>query len=177
MNSNNCTIIEIVADFIFFVVIGSNDDIKNYIKNIKNKNPNDIYISLKIDVPIVNELKKLELQYKKKIGIESGSESAQSFAFAQDSYIIRSRNKPTDILNKKTFMLMVLENIDNSKMVLKFPKLELHDDDDPEVVVLNWVSSIHSTTNSVILKNIKKTIKPITLVGYKNDILVYTAKI
>jgi len=70
MNSNNCTIIEIVADFIFFVVIGSNDDIKNYIKNIKNKNPNDIYISLKIDVPIVNELKKLELQYKKKIIIE-----------------------------------------------------------------------------------------------------------
>ena len=28
MNSNNCTIIEIVADFIFFVVIGSNEEIK-----------------------------------------------------------------------------------------------------------------------------------------------------
>jgi hypothetical protein len=177
MNTNNCTIIEIVADFIFFVVIGSNDDIKNYIKNIKNKNPNDIYISLKIDVPIVNEIKKLELQYKKKIGIESGSESAQSFASAQDSYIIRSRNKTNDILSKKTFMLMVLENIDDTKMVLKFPKLELHDDDDPEVVVMNWVSNIHKIENNIIIKNIKKTIKPITLVGYKNDILVYTAKI
>ena len=177
MNSNNCTIIEIVADFIFFVVIGSNDDIKNYIKNIKNKNPNDIYISLKIDVPIVNELKKLESQYKKKIIIESGSESAQSFAFAQDSYIIRSRNKQNDILTKKTFMLMVLETVDNSKMILKFPKLELHDDDDPEVVVMNWVSNIHKIENNIIIKNIKKTIKPITLVGYKNDILVYTAKI
>lgn len=177
MNSNNCTIIEIVADFIFFVVIGSNDDIKNYIKNIKNKNPNDIYISLKIDVPIVNELKKLESQYKKKIIIESGSESAQSFAFAQDSYIIRSRNKQNDVLNKKTFMLMVLETVDDSKMILKFPKLELHDDDDPEVVVMNWVSNIHKIENNIIIKNIKKTIKPITLVGYKNDILVYTAKI
>jgi len=177
MNSNNCTIIEIVADFIFFVVIGSHDDIKNYIKNIKNKNPNDIYISLKIDVPIVNELKKLELQYKKKIIIESGSESAQSFAFAQDSYIIRSRNKQNDILNKKTFMLMVLETVDESKMILKFPKLELHDDDDPEVVVMNWISNIHKIENNIIIKNIKKTIKPITLVGYKNDILVYTAKI
>ena len=177
MNTNNCTIIEIVADFIFFVVIGSNDDIKNYIKNIKNKNLNDIYISLKIDIPIVNELKKLETQYNKKIIIESGSESAQSFAFAQDSYIIRSKNKSTDILNKKSCMLMVLESIDETKMILKFPKLELHDDDDPEVVVMNWVSAIHNTTNSITLKNIKKTIKPITLVGYKNDILVYTAKI
>ena len=177
MNTNNCTIIEIVADFIFFVVIGSNDDVKNYIKNIKNKNPNDIYISLKIDIPIVNELKKLESLYKKKIIIESGSESAQSFAFAQDSYIIKSKNKPTDILNKKSCMLMVLELIDDTKMLLKFPKLELHDDDDPEVVVMNWVSTIHNTTNSITLKNIKKTIKPITLVGYKNDILVYTAKI
>lgn len=177
MNSNNCTIIEIVADFIFFVVIGSNEDIKNYIKNIKNKNPKDIYISLKIDVPIVNELKKLETQYKKKIIIESGAESAQSFAFAQDSYIIRSRNKPNDILNKKTFMLMVLETVDDSKMILKYPKLELHDDDDPEVVVMNWVSNIHKIENNIIIKNIKKSIKPITLVGYKNDILVYTATI
>ena len=177
MNSNNCTIIEIVADFIFFVVIGSNEEIKNYIKNIKNKNPNDIYISMKIDVPIVNEIKYLEAIYKKKIQIESGSESAQSFAFAQDSYIIRSRNKPTDIISKKTCMLMVLETVNESKMILKFPKIELHDDDDPEVVVMNWVSNVQNITNNVTLKNIKKTIKPITLVGYKNDILVYTAKI
>lgn len=177
-NSNNCTIIEIVADFIFFVVIGSNDEIKNYIKNIKNKNANNIYISLKIDVPIVNEIKKLEKKYIKKITIESGSESAQSFAFAQDSYIIKNKNVSTDMLNKKTFMLMVLESIDDSsKMILKFPKLELHDDDDPEVVVMNWVSYMHNTKNSITIKNIKKTIKPITLVGYKNDILVYTAKI
>lgn len=177
MNANNCTIIEIVADFIFFVVIGLNDDIKTYIKNIKNKNINDVYISLKIDVPIVNEIKKLEMKYKKKISIESGSESAQSFAFAQDSYIIRSRNNPTDVLNKKTFMLMVLESVDSTKMILKFPKLELHDDDDPEVVLMNWVSTLHSTTSSITIKNIKKTMKPITLVGYRNDILVYTAKI
>jgi len=62
-------------------------------------------------------------------------------------------------------------------MILKYPKLELHDDDDPEVVVMNWVSNIHKIENNIIIKNIKKTIKPITLVGYKNDILVYTAKI
>jgi hypothetical protein len=177
MNSNNCTIIEIVADFIFFVVIGSNEDIKNYIKNIKNKNPNDIYISLKIDVPIVNELTKLELIYKKKISIESGSESAQSFAFAQESYIIRNKNKSKDTLDKRNYMLMVLEYVNENKMILKYPKLELHDDDDPEIVVMNWVSSLHNSQNNVVIKNIKKTIKPITLVGYKNDILVYTAQI
>jgi hypothetical protein len=177
MNSNNCTIIEIVADFIFFVVIGSNEEIKNYIKNIKNKNPTDIYISLKIDVPIVNAIKNLETIYKKKIQIELGSESAQSFAFAQDSYIIKSKNKQSDNVSKKTYMLMVLESVSDTKMILKFPKIELHDDDDPEVVLMNWVSNVHNITNNITLKNIKKSIKPITLVGYKNDILVYTAKI
>jgi hypothetical protein len=44
-------------------------------------------------------------------------------------------------------MLMVLENVDETKMILKYPKLELHDDDDPEVVVMNWVSNIHKIEN------------------------------
>jgi hypothetical protein len=178
MSNNNCTIIEIVADYIFFVVTGTDSEIKNYIKNMKNNDKN-IYISLKIDKPIVNELSKLEKLYNKKIIIETGSESAQSFAFAQDSYIIKSKNFSisNDNLNKKTHMLMILENLNSNKMILKYPKLELHDDDDPEVVVMNWVLNSNDIKNNFIIKNIKKTIKPLTLVGYRNDILVYSANI
>ena len=136
------------------------------------------FISLRIDIPISFSCDKLEKKYGE-INIENGSESAQSYAFAQDSYIIKSKNfnLSNDITNKKTHMLMILEYVDSNKMILKYPKLELHDDDDPEVVVMNWVSNVQNITNNVTLKNIKKTIKPITLVGYKNDILVYTAKI
>ena len=67
---------------------------------------------------------------------------------------------------------MVLEN-DGINKRLRFPKLELHDQDDPEEVVLEWVKD----TTGYIPKTLKKTIKPISIVGFNDDILVYTAKI
>ena len=77
------------------------------------------------------------------------------------------------MFNKKiTHMLMIIEEINGVKK-LKFPKLELHDQDDPESVVLEWIKE----KGGYIPKTIKKTIKPISIVGYKDDILVYSAKI
>ena len=40
-------------------------------------------------------------------------------------------------------------------------------------IVLKWVK----VNGGKISKNMKKTIKPITLVGFNEDILVYTAKL
>jgi len=69
-------------------------------------------------------------------------------------------------------MLMMLED-DGINKKLKFPKLELHDQDDPEEVVLDWVKEV----GGYVPKSLKKTIKPISIVGFNDDILVYTAKI
>jgi len=88
--------------------------------------------------------------------------------------IIKNKNNSLDAMfnNKITHMLMIIED-DNGVKKLKFPKLELHDQDDPEEVVLEWVKQF----GGYVPKSLKKTIKPISIVGYNDDILVYTAKI
>ncbi len=155
-------------------MMGSQTEIEQYCKILSKKNDvNQKFISLRIDIPISFACEKLEKNYGK-IFIESGTESAQSYAFAQDSYIIKNKqqNSFESMFNKKTHMLMILED-DNGVKKLKFPKLELHDQDDPEIVVLDWIKDIDGN----IPKMIKKTIKPISIVGCNDDILVYSAKI
>ena len=177
MSNKKCTIIEIVADYIYFVMMGTHTEIEEYCKLLSKKNINHIndikYISLRIDIPISFACEKLEKNYGK-IFIETGTESAQSYAFAQDSYIIKNKNNSLDTMfnTKITHMLMIIEDINGVKK-LKFPKLELHDQDDPESIVLDWIKEI----SGYIPKTIKKTIRPISIVGYNDDILVYTAKI
>ena len=175
MSNKKCTIIEIVADYIYFVMTGTQFEIEDYCKILKEKYNNDStdFLSLRIDIPISFSCDKLEKQYGEII-IENGTESAQSYAFAQDSYIVKNKIETYDSMfnNRRTHMLMILEKDGNAKK-LKFPKLELHDQDDPEEVVLDWVKEFGGN----IPKTLKKTIKPISIVGYNEDILVYTAKL
>ena len=175
MSNKKCTIIEIVADYIYFVMTGTQFEIEDYCKILKKKYNNDSisFLSLRIDIPISFSCDKLEKEYGEII-IENGTESAQSYAFAQDSYIVKNKIETYDSMfnNKRTHMLMILEKEGNIRKI-KFPKLELHDQDDPEEVVLDWVKEFGGN----IPKSLKKTIKPISIVGYNEDILVYTAKI
>ena len=175
MSNKKCTIIEIVADYIYFVMTGTQFEIEDYCKILKKKYNNITidFLSLRIDIPISFSCDKLEKDYGN-IMIENGTESAQSYAFAQDSYIVKNKTETYDSMfnSRRTHMLMILEKDGNIRK-LKFPKLELHDQDDPEEVVLDWVKEFGGN----IPKTLKKTIKPISIVGYNEDILVYTAKI
>ena len=85
MSNKKCTIIEIVADYIYFVMTGTQFEIEDYCKILKEKYNNDStdFLSLRIDIPISFSCDKLEKQYGEII-IENGTESAQSYAFAQD---------------------------------------------------------------------------------------------
>jgi hypothetical protein len=176
MSNKKYTIIEIVADYIYFVITGTQNEIEDYCKILSKKQPSCEFICMRIDIPISFGIEKLENKYGP-IMIENGSESAQSYAFAQESYIIKNKNDLFESMfnTKITHMLMVLENNSNNEnsKKIRFPKLELHDQDDPEEVVLEWVKE----SSGYISKSLKKTIKPISIVGYNDDILVYTAKI
>ena len=175
MSNKKCTIIEIVADYIYFVMTGTQFEIEDYCKILKKKYNNITieFLSFRIDIPISFSCDKLEKDYGN-IMIENGTESAQSYAFAQDSYIVKNKTETYDSMfnSRRTHMLMILEK-DGNVRKLKFPKLELHDQDDPEEVVLDWVKEFGGN----IPNTLKKTIKPISIVGYNEDILVYTAKI
>ena len=65
---------------------------------------------------------------------------------------------------------MVINN-DVQNHTLSFPKMELNDDGDPEKTIFDWIKS-HTVK---IPKSIKKTLKPITLVGTNDEILVFSA--
>lgn len=178
MENKKYTVIEVVADYIYFVITGSFNSINKFIDNISsNKKLVDRkFIPVRIDVPLAFSTDKLEKMHNIKIIIEEGAESAQSFAFARHSFIYNKTNSQEDFFNGSTYMLVELEILDNNNedyYKLKFPKLELQDDDDPEEVLLKWVKHNGCKVSS----NMKKTIKPITLVGCNEDILVYTAKI
>jgi len=178
--SENCTIMEIVADYIYFVIIGNKEDLVCLSKLFRQYNDiNNIsktYIITRLDIPISYKYEVWENEFNKKIVFDYGIESAQSYAIAQEQFIFStlkgskhnlSNTKEPD-LNEK-YMLLILES-DN---IIHFPKLDLHDDDDPEEIILSWINKIIGH----IPDKIKKTIKPISLVGYNDDILVYIANI
>jgi len=178
MENKKYTIIEIIADYIYFVITGSYIGVNKFIKNLNNnkKYNNRKFLSVRIDIPLAFTIDKLEHKHNIKIIIDEGTESAQSFTIARHSFINSKNDIHEELINKTTYMLIELEeNIINSDIIykLKFPKLDLCDNDDPEEVVLKWVR-----INGYKVTNImKKTIKPLSLVGYNEDILVYTAKI
>ena len=64
-------------------------------------------------------------------------------------------------------MLMMIEND-----VLRFPKIDLLEED-PEKMIIDWIKKYNGQVPDII----KHTIKPLSLVGLDDEILVYSAKL
>jgi hypothetical protein len=154
----NYNVIEIVADFIYLAIIGEKINIQNYIDSLIKKD-NTYYFISRINVSVSFKADKLQRKFGKII-IDEGIERAQSYICAKHN----SQNK---------YMLICLEKHE-SYYILKFPKLHLVDNDDPEKIICNWIIN---NTSDPLKKSIQKSIKPISLVGFNDEILVYTAKI
>ena len=174
MQNKKCTIIEIVADYIYFVMTGNYHAINSFAKKLNRviKDKHIKFVPAKIGVPISFICERLKQSYKKEIHIQSGTESCQAYALAHDSYILKNKNKNTDDTSCRTHMLLILEDL-GDKILLHYPKIELHKEDDPKEIVFDWIRGIGCD----ISKTIKKTIKPISLIGCDEDILLYTAKL
>ena len=158
----NYNVIEIVADFIYLAIIGDKINIQNYISNIIKKD-NTYYFISRINVSVSFKADKLQRKFGKII-IDEGIERAQSYICAKHN-------------SKSKYMLLCLEKHE-TYYILKFPKLNLIDNDDPEKIIFNWI--IDNTSELFInslQKSLKKNIKPISLVGFNDEILVYSAKI
>jgi hypothetical protein len=155
------TIIEVYADFIYFIAVGDKTEIRNFVDelNKSNKDSGIKYLASRIDIPLTICCEQLQKTIKKRIEIAPSIESAQSHAFAQG-------------FKKRSYTVVVLEDV-GDKSTVSFPRLELNDDDDPEELIIKWLKKrVHK-----IPKGIKKTIRPVTLVGPDEDILVYVAKL
>lgn len=169
-NKNKQTIIEISADYIYFVIIGEKKILKDFSKQLETycNDPNKTFIITRLDIPLLFRYDKIKKNYNNIKIIDNAIESAQSYAFAQEQFIFPKQNKKF-IEEDKTInhMLMVIDN-----NILRFPKIDLIDED-PEQMIIEWIKKNYGS----IPEQLKKSIKPLSLVGYDNEILVYSAKI
>jgi len=160
---NQVTIIEITADFLYIVVLGDKSSIDDLIANIKKShNSNETkYIAVKMDIPSAKKCFEMNTSQKssKHTIIDDGVESAQCYTYAE-------------YCQKQLYMLMTIEDkVTNN--VFGFPKIELSNDEDPEIIVENWFKKYVKHVPTEIKKNLKLT----GVVGIDTNILVAATKI
>ena len=169
-NKTKQTIIEISADYIYLVIIGEKNRLQSFSKELQNtcNDPHKKFIVTRLDIPILFNYDKIKKSYINLENVDTSIESAQSYACAQEQFIFPKQNKkftPEDpTIN---YMLMIIED-----KTLRFPKIDLINED-PEEMINEWIIKNYG----VIPEQIKKSMKPLSLVGFDNEILVYSAKI
>lgn len=161
MEFTNYTVIDVYADFIYFIMIGDKKNITFFINKLNKSNKDNTikYIATRIDTPLSIYCKQLQILMNKHIEINSSVESAQSYAFAQN-------------IKKNSYNILILEEF-NDKFILSFPKLDFKNNDDPEQLIFKWITRKVSN----IPQSIYNTIKPVSVVGSTDNILVYIANL
>ncbi len=169
-NKNKQTIIEISASYIYLVIIGEKKNLKEFSKQLETycNDPNKSFIITRLDIPLLFRYDKIKKNYNNIKLIDNGTESAQSYAFAQEQFIFPKQNKK--FIEDDTTINHMLMMIDND--ILRFPKIDLIDED-PKQMICEWIKKNYGS----VPEQLKKTIKPLSLVGYDNEIIVYSAKI
>lgn len=156
---NQITIIEITADSIYFIIVGDKDSINDLVLSFNNNIADNLkFVSVKIDIPIASKCNELFKESNKCVELDIGIETAQCYTYA-DGY------------DNKNYMMVFLETI-NDKIIMSYPKIPLSEDGDAEQTIFNWLKK----KIGKVPKSIKKSIKPITLVGANDEILVFSAK-
>lgn len=164
---NQVRIIEITADYLCLIVLGDKITIDELIEGIKISNPESCtqYIAIKIDNPIANKCFELEKTLNttqdkyKNVVLDDGVETAQCYTYAEGYH-------------SQSYMLMTI-NEDENKYILGFPKFELGDEEDPEIIIEGWFKKRVKKLPS----GIKKNMKLIAVVGPQTNILVIATKI
>jgi hypothetical protein len=172
----NVNVIEIIAEYIYLVIVGEKNKLDIFIKKINNNmNNNKInFIISRLDIPILFEYDKIQYkfnkQFNKQLKLDYSIESAQSYAYAQESYILSKNKKNNNNLiennNDKYMLMMICDDI------LGFPKIDLVEED-PEKMIIDWIKKY----SGIIPESIKKSIKPLSLVGLEDEILVYSVSL
>lgn len=176
MNKENITVI--VADFMYFALIGSVDIINKIIEIMNMNQENKHYISIHTETPIARILdsdiiKKILIDdcYRDDSGLSQtelaermkycmfaeGMETAQCLIYA-DGY-------------RKDHMLIEVTD-EGSHFKISFPVIQLDDEVSPDKLIGDWIMKrrIQSIVSDI-------TIRPVSIVGNKNDILVFVSMI
>jgi len=171
-SEKSASIVEIMAEYMYLVIIGEKNDLKDFVNNLKSNvfDEKKKFIITRLDIPILFEYDKIRKNAKKELIVDMGIESAQSYAYAQEPFILPRSNKKKQLKMDHTenYMLMIID--DN---ILRFPKIDLTEED-PEKMIIDWIKKYNG---GAVPEKFIKTIKPLSLVGFDDEILVYSGKI
>ena len=162
MSDNDITVI--TADFMYLVVIASHKKIKEIINNLNEQNRTKCrYVSTGIDHPCAGMKESLlhnifNNNEDRCIKFGEGVERAQALTFAEG-------------YNKSYHILLEVEDI-NGEYMVRFPKLNLEDETEPEKLISSWIKSKGITE---VMEDL--VIRPVNIVGTDNEILVFAARV
>lgn len=158
----NKNVIEVYADYIYYIPIGDKDKI-DYIKNILTETAVDKYVeylSLKTIIPLAHHKEILEKQKQYVIQLDPIVEEAQAYAFSH--YDIHC-----------SYMLICLKYIDGCYILIP-PKFLIIDGNNPEKGLAKELSRLSDRKLDDLLAN---TIKPIAIIGPRKDTVLYISKL
>lgn len=153
--ANDITVIEVTANIIYLIFVGDKASIEKIIKSLTNNKTDIKYFSIKIDTPIAEKCNELSIIQNKQIFIDLGIEVAQCYTYAEG-------------FNKNNYIILTLN--DN---IISYPKIEIKENNNVEKIIYAWLNK--NLIN--IPKSIKETLKPLTMVGNNDNIIVFLAKI
>lgn len=158
----NSNVIEVYADYIYYLPIGDKEKI-DYIKNtLVNANIEKYveYLSLRTIIPLASHKEIIEKKRQLSIRLDPIVEEAQAYAFAHHDL-------------RDSYMLVCLKYIDNS-YILTPPRFVMIDGNDPERGLMKEFSRLSNQKLDSMLAN---TIKPIAIIGSKRDAILYVSKL
>ena len=173
--------IEIVAEKLYYTIIGKETEMCTLLDNINNQSLDDpnipvskkgdmshnlntknkSYIISKLLIPLTIVAENIGIS--KKINIEIGSGIEQ----VQCSLLCECKSYE----EKEVYTLLCIENI-NNKYILKFPEIELKENIEPETTIIRDIKKIMINAP----KSIIETLRLIDITGPEEDILVYCAR-
>jgi hypothetical protein len=146
--------IEIVAEKIYYTIIGKYLEMNNLLKNLRTIDNKKKYFISKLIIPVAN--------------ISDGLELADNIEHVQCS-IICDCSKTEE---RAMFCLLCIEEI-NGKNILKFPEIILHDNIEPDKIIMGDIGKLIK----IIPDQVKESLRLIDVTGPESDILVYCARL
>lgn len=154
--ANDITVIEVTANIIYLIFVGDEASIEKLIKSLTNNKTDIKYFSIKIDIPIAEKCYEISNELNKQIFIDLGIEVAQCYTYAEG-------------FNKNNYIILTL----NNNNIISYPKIEVKENNNVEKIIYAWLNK--NLIN--IPKSIKETLKPLTIVGNNDNIIVFIAKV
>ena len=146
--SDKKNVIEIIANAIILMIVGSKNNIDILVSELNEKN--NIYFAHPINVPIIMKCKEFSVEMKNDINLSIYTEIAHAYTYS--------------VVDENCYCIFNIENYN-----INIPYVELDESGEPEKSIYSWLKFNVKT----LPKGLKKLLKPITLVGANKELLVY----